>query len=338
MSRPTINHLTQTLHRTVYSAIDPASPSNSAAGKRVVISSGATGIGYAIAQSFVTAHAAVVILLARRADALEEAADKLRAYAAEQNTATTIWTYTLDIRDDAATGAVFKDVRRRLNEEDTTPDGKEEQNQDVDILVTSAAYFAPHNLFLSFSTETLRESFDTNVLGNANLVRAFLRPEIPFIPFTPVVTQAAQPATKADPPAGAKPPTRAKVVLDVSSITTCAVVPGVSAYGASKLAFTRLMAHLQAEVSTALPHIRIHSFHPGAIYSPAMQKTGFAPDFIRWDDESLPAGFAVWLACNEEAAFLKGRFVFAAWDVGEMVAMRERFEKEPGLCRISLDV
>ncbi|KAK8176746.1 hypothetical protein BC567DRAFT_197146 [Phyllosticta citribraziliensis] len=293
MSRPTINHLTQTLHRTVYSAIDPASPSNSAAGKRVVISSGATGIGYAIAQSFVTAHAAVVILLARRADALEEAADKLRAYAAEQNTATTIWTYTLDIRDDAATGAVFKD------------------NQDVDILVTSAAYFAPHNLFLSFSTETLRESFDTNVLGNANL---------------------------ADPPAGAKPPTRAKVVLDVSSITTCAVVPGVSAYGASKLAFTRLMAHLQAEVSTALPHIRIHSFHPGAIYSPAMQKTGFAPDFIRWDDESLPAGFAVWLACNEEAAFLKGRFVFAAWDVGEMVAMRERFEKEPGLCRISLDV
>ncbi|KAK8158495.1 hypothetical protein BKA80DRAFT_239075 [Phyllosticta citrichinensis] len=300
MSRPTIHHLTQTLHRTAYSAIDPASPSNSAAGKRVVISSGATGIGYAIAHSFVTAHAAVVILLAWRAHALDEAADKLRAYAAELNIATAIWTYTLDIRDDAATEAVFED------------------NQDVDVLVTSAAYFAPHNLSLSFSAETLRESFDTNVLGNMNL--------------------AAQPATKATPPAGAKPPTKAKVVLDVSSITTYTVVPGVSAYGASKLAFTRLMAHLQAEVSTALPHIRIHSFHPGAIYTPAMQKTGFAPDFIRWDDESLPAGFAVWLACNEEAAFLKGRFVFAVWDVGEMVAMRERFEKEPGLCRIALDV
>ncbi|KAK8234739.1 hypothetical protein HDK77DRAFT_412854 [Phyllosticta capitalensis] len=300
MSRPMIKHLTKTLHRTAYTAIDPTSPSNSATGKTIVISSGATGIGFAIAHAFVAAGASVVVLLARRAEALDEAAGKLRSFAAEHNTTTAIWTYTLEIRDQAATEAV-------LASED------EKDAADVDVLVTSAAYFAPHALSLDFSPDRLRESFDTNVLGNMNLVRAFLRPEMPHIPFQPVV------------------------VLDVSSITTYTVVPGVSAYGSSKLAFTRLMAHLQSEVSSSFPKIRVHSFHPGAIYTPAMQKTGFASDFIKWDDESLPAGFAVWLT-SPAAAFLRGRFVFAAWDVDEMVAMKERFENEPGLCRIGLDV
>ncbi|KAK8184870.1 uncharacterized protein BKA78DRAFT_256662 [Phyllosticta capitalensis] len=284
-----IKHLTKTLHRTAYTAIDPTNPSNSATGKTIVISSGATGIGFAIAHAFVAAGASVVVLLARRAEALDEAAGKL-----------------------PATEAVFQDVRRRLNE-GTLASEDEKDAADVDVLVTSAAYFAPHALSLDFSPDRLRESFDTNVLGNMNLVRAFLRPEMPHMPFQPVI------------------------VLDVSSITTYTVVPGVSAYGSSKLAFTRLMAHLQSEVSSSFPKIRVHSFHPGAIYTPAMQKTGFASDFIKWDDESLPAGFAVWLT-SPAAAFLRGRFVFAAWDVDEMVAMKERFESEPGLCRIGLDV
>ncbi|KAK8230874.1 hypothetical protein HDK90DRAFT_492026 [Phyllosticta capitalensis] len=334
MSRPMIKHLTKTLHRTAYTAIDPTSPSNSATGKTIVISSGATGIGFAIAHAFVAAGASVVVLLARRAEALDEAAGKLRSFAAEHNTTTAIWTYTLEIRDQAATEAVFEDVRRRLNEGSLASED-EKDAADVDVLVTSAAYFAPHALSLDFSPDRLRESFDTNVLGNMNLVRAFLRPEMPHIPFQPVVTQSSEPPKIV--PSDVQPPAREKVVLDVSSITTYTVVPGVSAYGSSKLAFTRLMAHLQSEVSSSFPKIRVHSFHPGAIYTPAMQKTGFASDFIKWDDESLPAGFAVWLT-SPAAAFLRGRFVFAAWDVDEMVAMKERFENEPGLCRIGLDV
>jgi hypothetical protein len=33
---------------------------------------------------------------------------------------------------------------------------------------------------------------------------------------------------------------------------------------------------------------------------------------------SLPADFVVWVA-SEEAAFLKGKYVWANWDVGELV-------------------
>jgi hypothetical protein len=39
--------------------------------------------------------------------------------------------------------------------------------------------------------------------------------------------------------------------------------------------------------------------------------------------ESLPANFAVWAATNE-ASFLHGRFVSAAWDVKELRGVLER--------------
>jgi hypothetical protein len=39
----------------------------------------------------------------------------------------------------------------------------------------------------------------------------------------------------------------------------------------------------------------------------------------------LPADFAVWLA-SPEAAFLKGKFVYANWDVEELKEMAEGLE------------
>jgi hypothetical protein len=39
----------------------------------------------------------------------------------------------------------------------------------------------------------------------------------------------------------------------------------------------------------------------------------------------LPAHFSVWLA-SPEAAFLKGKFVWANWDVDEIKALAERIE------------
>jgi hypothetical protein len=39
----------------------------------------------------------------------------------------------------------------------------------------------------------------------------------------------------------------------------------------------------------------------------------------------LPADFAVWLA-SPDAAFLKGKFVYANWDVDELKAMAKELE------------
>ena len=44
------------------------------------------------------------------------------------------------------------------------------------------------------------------------------------------------------------------------------------------------------------------------------------------DDVSLPGGFNVWLA-SDEARFLKGKFVWANWDVDELKVRRKEIEE-----------
>jgi hypothetical protein len=44
----------------------------------------------------------------------------------------------------------------------------------------------------------------------------------------------------------------------------------------------------------------------------------------------LPGDFAVWLA-SDEAKFLAGKFVWAAWDVDELLILKERMAENPAL-------
>ncbi len=54
-----------------------------------------------------------------------------------------------------------------------------------------------------------------------------------------------------------------------------------------------------------------------------------------WDDVQLPGQFAVWLA-SKEAAFLKGRFVWANWDVRELLGRKGDFERDAELLTVGL--
>lgn len=49
----------------------------------------------------------------------------------------------------------------------------------------------------------------------------------------------------------------------------------------------------------------------------------------------LPGDFAVWLA-SSEADFLNGRYVWAAWDVDEMIAMKQKVVSDPSLLTMAL--
>jgi len=51
--------------------------------------------------------------------------------------------------------------------------------------------------------------------------------------------------------------------------------------------------------------------------------------------EKLPGDFAVWLA-SPEAEFLTGRYVWAQWDVDELIAMKEKVAQDPDLLTIGL--
>lgn len=47
-------------------------------------------------------------------------------------------------------------------------------DENIDILVLNAAYTEQGLAACAYSPEEMRQSFDTNVLGNMNLVRGFL--------------------------------------------------------------------------------------------------------------------------------------------------------------------
>ncbi|KAF2270896.1 NAD(P)-binding protein [Lojkania enalia] len=276
------------VHSTAYPAIDPTQPSLSAAGKTVLITGGATGIGIEIARSFAAAGASTVILVARRANTLQSASEEL----SKKYPSTQILAYPTNITDTESVEKLFKSAVEAST------------SQAVDILITSAAYFHEQKFSIDIP---LRASFETNVLGNLNLVRSFL---------------AAPSATQ-------------KIILDVSTEAAFGNFPTTAAYGATKYAFTHMMKHLQEEH----PELRVHSFHPGGIWTPAMENSGIQKEQIEHllDEVELPGQFAVWLA-SEQAAFLKGRMVMAKWDVEDMVKNQKAFVIDPLLATITLKV
>lgn len=316
--------LTKKLHNTQYAAIDPTNPANSAAGKTIAISGGTGGIGYLVARGFAKAGASTVILLARRQTALDEGSARLRAELAAAALTTDVWTALLNICDQQAAESVFEDLRKRLSAE-----GK---GQDIDILVANAGSMDQGETLLDFPPETIHGVFDTNVFGNLNLVRAYLRPEAAAIPMRSL-------AGRVKDTSGAEAPGREKIVLNVSTGSIHLQGPGHSLYSSSKLAFTHMLKYLQTEVDQ-LPGapIRIHSFHPGIVLTPGTLKIDAMEDFAKsfqFDDESLPEGFAVWLA-SPAAVFLKGRFVWSSWDVEELLALKSKVREDPDFLQMTL--
>lgn len=109
-----------------YPSISPTNPANSAKGKTVFVTGGATGIGYATARAFALAGASTVIIVARRPETLKEKAAELSAEVPSTN----ILTYPLDITNESAVKDVFHDLRQNRLPAD----------KDIDILVSPASH------------------------------------------------------------------------------------------------------------------------------------------------------------------------------------------------------
>ncbi|KAL1864922.1 hypothetical protein VTK73DRAFT_5608 [Phialemonium thermophilum] len=58
------------------------------------------------------------------------------------------------------------------------------------------------------------------------------------------------------------------------------------------------------------------------------RESGGVPSAEMQDHVSLPASFIVWLA-SPEARFLRGKFLWANWDVDELKARAAEMEKSP---------
>lgn len=223
-------------------------------------------------------------MISRRQDVLDEAKKALQTEYPKVN----IEPHSASVGDYSAISDVVKKIGQ------------------IDVVVLSAAYGHEHQPVQEISLKGMETSYQTNVLGNWNLIKSVL-------------------AERND---------RRCIILNVSSWATYRALPQQAPYATSKAAFTQMISEFAREY--AEEDVRFVSFHPGAIWTDITARTMSKDIFDGWEDARLPGHFAVWLA-SHEAKMLHGRFVWAQWDVDELIALENKLAANPYFLKIGLE-
>lgn len=147
---------TNTVHRSVYPAIDPTNPSNSASGKVVIVTGGGIGVGKYIAEAYVKAGAKAVAILGRRENILAEAKKDLESAGSSQ-----ILTFKADIVDEGALDHAFSSTAKEAGP--------------VDIVVANAGYLSEPGPAATAEINDYFKTFEVNIKGTLLTFRAFLK-------------------------------------------------------------------------------------------------------------------------------------------------------------------
>ncbi|KAK9333506.1 hypothetical protein V1520DRAFT_142870 [Lipomyces starkeyi] len=141
-------NVTKTVQRELYPAILPSRPELSQAGKVVLITGGGTGVGYAIARSFVQASADTVIIIGRRVEVLASAGSLLEQEAKTAGTNTKIVTRPCDVVNLGQVDELWKDLAT--------------QGITVDVFVANAAKFTEPKPILELGADEVWSQFEVN--------------------------------------------------------------------------------------------------------------------------------------------------------------------------------
>lgn len=176
----------------------------------------------------------------------------------------------------------------------------------VDVLVLNAAVAHRRAKATEITAQEMQDAFDTNVIAVFNLTKAYLT----MLPL---------------------PPSGQKTIINVSAAAL--QVSGMRVgYASSKAAAAQVMQQFAADLEG--DDVRIFSYHPGALYTPGVAQN-FPKGTMEWEDIDLPAHFAVWLA-GPESSCLHGRYMWANWDVDELIALKDKLENDPFYMRVGL--
>ncbi|KAL4980377.1 hypothetical protein BDW66DRAFT_147322 [Aspergillus desertorum] len=160
----------------------------------------------------------------------------------------------------------------------------------IDVLVSNAATTGPMDGVEDVDTDAFLDGVSANLKGALYVAQAFSR-------------NAADDA----------------VIIDVNSMAAYVNFgPRFAAYSIAKLAVYRLWDAL-GSVNTGFS---VYHTQPGVVDTDMNRATGGVKAMGHEDHVSLPANFHVWLA-SPEARFLKGKFLYANWDVDELKARAE---------------
>ena len=162
----------------------------------------------------------------------------------EKEHATKVYTYVADISDHTLIAKLISQIR--------------EEVADPDVLVLSAGILHKQMRVFDLSIEDLQKSLEINCTSNFALVKSFLEKHIEA------------------------PDGKQKVIVNLSSVVAHQNFPGMSAYGAGKVALMSMLGHVHDEYADR--GVSVRSFHPGSIYTSLLVNHGMAKDFWPWDD------------------------------------------------------
>ncbi|KAF2720484.1 oxidoreductase [Polychaeton citri CBS 116435] len=163
----------------------------------------------------------------------------------------------------------------------------------IDVMVSNAAIAGPLESIENVDGEKFLDGVQQNLRGSLFVAKAFLR-------------FAAKDA----------------VAIDVSSSAAhMQFAAGFASYTVAKLAVFRLWDSL----AFANPDLSVFHIQPGVVDTAMNREAGGVAALGFEDHVSLPASFNVWLA-SPEARFLKGKFLWANWDVDELKAQAKEIE------------
>lgn len=279
---------TNTWHDAPYDDISLSRPELAVQGRTVVVTGGGTGIGKAIAKAFAQAGASSVAIIGRREDRLKTAIQEI--------------TKAVGSPDSKLLYEVADLTKREATEQAFAKIVEAQGGCPIDICVSNAGATPTPRLVADSDEEEWMHLVYQNVRSTLNMAHAF-------------IPRAAKDAT----------------LLHVSTgLVHMLPRMRVSAHAASKAASAKLVEYIQAEN----PDLHVVSIQPGSVTTEATQNVNVVLPDDRKSPSSdqavkrdvadnaiadLPGHFCVWLA-SEEAKFLKGKFVWANWDVKELIS------------------
>ncbi|KAJ6085031.1 hypothetical protein N7499_004660 [Penicillium canescens] len=269
------------------------------AGKTVLITGGHTGIGYAIARAFAQASAKAVIIIGRRDNLVASAASCLSS----EFPSTQTLGRCCDVVDLVSVDRLWKDLAN--------------ESIFIDIVVLNAAKLSARPI-LDLGRDTVWEEYIINVRTHLDFIERLYR----------------QPGAEG----------RQKALINLASVAIhkSKLTGDYPSYGATKSAGTMLVQQIAKDVPPE--ELQMVSYYPGGIFTELAEHAGFEKDDPRWDDvgtnfnaENLPGQFAVW-AASPEARFLHGRFVWAKWDVTELLEepLRKRINEDHSFLKVGV--
>ncbi|KAH8898593.1 NAD(P)-binding protein [Thozetella sp. PMI_491] len=159
--------------------------------------------------------------------------------------------------------------------------------REIHIVVSNAALVGPPETVTDVEAEKFLDAVQKHLKGALFVAQAFLR-------------YASSDA----------------VVINVSSFAAhLNIAPQFASYNVAKLAVFRLWDTLACGNS----QLSVFHIQPGVVQTAMNKESGGGAAFGIEDHVSLPGSFNVWLA-SPEARFLKGKFLWANWDVDELKA------------------